>query len=58
MARYIGPFTWAYAILVGVILLTPRGPIPVAAYTVLGVVGIVLGIAGFALGRGRAPAAG
>lgn len=56
IARIIGPLTWAYAIIVGgVLLITPEGIDPIV-YTVLGVLGIVLGIAAFALGRGNAAA--
>ena len=56
LARLIGPLTWAYAIIVGgVLLITPEGINPIVI-NVLGGLGIVLGIAGFALGRGAAPA--
>lgn len=57
MARLIGPLTWAYAIIVGGLLLVPGGPPIPIVYTILGVVGIVLGIAGFVFGRARVPAA-
>jgi hypothetical protein len=57
MARFIGPLTWAYAIIIGgVLILTPEGWDPIV-FTILGVVGIALGIAGFVFGRQRAPAA-
>jgi hypothetical protein len=57
MARYIGPLTWAYAIIIGgVLILRPEGWDPIV-YTVLGVVGIALGIAGVVFGRARPPAA-
>jgi hypothetical protein len=57
MARFIGPLTWAYAIIIGgVLLITPDGIDPIV-YTVLGVLGIALGIAGFVFGRARVPAA-
>ncbi|GEM_PF-2538270 len=53
MKRLIGPLTWAYAILVGgVLLITPEGVIPVV-YQILGVAGIGLGAAGFALNKGQ-----
>lgn len=56
MSRIIGPLTWAYAIIIGgVLLLTPEGIDPIV-YQVLGVVGILLGIAGFVLGRRQVPA--
>ena len=51
LAKIIGPLTWAYAIIVGgVLLITPDGIDPIV-YRVVGVVGILLGIAAFALGR-------
>lgn len=55
-AKIIGPLTWAYAIIIGgVLLLTPEGIDPIV-FKVLGVLGIVLGIAAFALSRGNAAA--
>lgn len=51
-ARIVGPATWAYAIIVGgVLLITPGGIDPIV-YRVIGVVGILLGIAAFAFSRG------
>lgn len=51
LARILGPLTWAYAIVVGgVLLITPDGIDPIV-YRVAGPVGIALGLAGFALGR-------
>lgn len=51
LARLIGPLAWAYAIIVGgVLLITPEGVGPIV-YQVLGALGILIGIAGFALGR-------
>jgi hypothetical protein len=57
MARFIGPLTWAYAIIIGgVLILTRVGWDPIV-FTAVGVVGIALGIAGFVFGRARTPAA-
>lgn len=59
MKRLVGPLTWAYAILIGgVLLLTPEGVDPIV-YKILGAIGVVLGVAAFAFGRnqlsGQAP---
>lgn len=51
MARYIGPLTWAYAILIGgVLLITPEGIDPIV-FRVAGAVSIALGVAGFIGGK-------
>lgn len=56
MSRIIGPLTWAYAIIIGgVLLLTPEGIDPIV-YQVLGVVGILLGLTAFVLSRRTVPA--
>lgn len=69
MPRFIIRLAWAWLILVGYILITPIGPICIAcgptapgfigraAATVLGLVSIGLGVAGFAL-DGRVAAGG
>ena len=56
MNRFIGPATWAYAIIIGgVLLITPEGIDPIV-YRVLGAVGVLLGLAAFALSRRTVPA--
>ena len=56
LARIIGPLTWAYAIIVGgVLLITPDGIDPIV-FRVVGVVGVLLGITAFALSRRSAAA--
>jgi hypothetical protein len=57
MNRFLlGPATWAYAIIVGgALLITPDGIDPIV-YRALGAVGVLLGLAAFALSRRAAPA--
>lgn len=61
MRSILGPLTWAYVIIIGVILITPGGIGPIAANAairvVLGAFGIALGVGGFVLSR-RQPALG
>lgn len=69
MARFVIRLAWAWLILVGYILITPIGPICIVcgpsapgfisrtAATVLGLVSLALGVAGFGLG-GRVSAGG
>ena len=66
MRRFILYLTWAWEILIGVILLTPKGPLCIActgaveppdfigrtAVVTIGVISIVLGVLGFASGAG------
>jgi hypothetical protein len=53
LARLLGPLTWAYVIIVGgVLMITPDGIDPIV-FRAAGAVGVVLGIAGFAVGRQR-----
>lgn len=51
LARIIGPLAWAYLIIVGLGLQISPGGIDPIVYRVLGVVGILLGAAAFALSR-------
>jgi hypothetical protein len=57
MARYIGPIAWAWLIIIGGLLITPRGPIPISfertGVVILGVISVALGAAAFVLNRGR-----
>jgi len=51
MMKYIGPLTWAYAILIGgVLLITPEGIDPIV-FRVAGAISIALGVAGFVSAR-------
>ncbi|WP_374087138.1 hypothetical protein [Methylomicrobium lacus] len=51
LAKNIGPLTWAYAIIIGgVLLLTPGGIGPIVT-KIAGALGIALGAAGFYIGR-------
>lgn len=53
--RFIRPLTWAYVIIIGgVLMITPDGIDPIV-YRAAGAVGVLLGIAGFAVGRQQEP---
>ncbi|HEX9943568.1 MAG TPA: hypothetical protein VGG03_16265 [Thermoanaerobaculia bacterium] len=60
MARYIGPLAWAWIIIVGGLMLFPGGIECIKCgptlTKVLGVISILIGIAGFVLGRPTAVA--
>jgi hypothetical protein len=45
MKKDLGPLTWAYCILVGLMMITPEGIGPI--YKLVGFVGILLGAYGF-----------
>lgn len=55
MAKLLGPLTWAWVIIIGGLMLTPRGIDCIAcgpALTkVVAVISIVLGVAGFIVNR-------
>ena len=57
MSRYIGPVAWAWLIIIGGLMITPKGPIPISiegrTATILGVISIVLGVAAFVTSRSR-----
>jgi hypothetical protein len=61
MRTIVGPLTWAYCIIIAGIMIVPGGITPIvtnpALRLVLGVAGVVLGIAGF-VGSRRQPALG
>ena len=46
LSKYVGPATWAYAIIVGGMLITPGGIVPIVT-KVLGFLGIALGATAF-----------
>lgn len=56
MAKYIGPLTWAWLIIVGGLMFIPGNPPDCIVCgnlaQLFGIISIVLGIAGFALNRG------
>jgi hypothetical protein len=57
MTKYLGPLAWAWVIVVGGLMLTPHGIECIACgdlgTRILGVISIVIGVAGFVAGRQR-----
>lgn len=57
MAGNLRVFAWAWLIIIGGIMITPGGIIPIVhsrvAYIVMGVISIALGVAGFMSNRSR-----
>lgn len=55
--KSLGPLTWAWLIIVGAIMITPGGIIPIVhdrmAFIVMGVISVLLGLAGFMTGGKR-----
>lgn len=55
MSRYIGPFTWAWLIIIGGLMITPDGIVCIACgiffSKLIGFVSVVLGATGFYLNR-------
>jgi hypothetical protein len=60
MTDHIGALAWAWLIIVGGIMLIPKGPVPIlndaVVTVVLGVVSIALGGAAFIVNRSRSAA--
>jgi hypothetical protein len=58
MNRWIGPLAWAWVIIIGVLMFTPGGVQCIACgpglTKVIGIVSILIGLAGFFGGRGGA----
>lgn len=56
MTKYISPITWAWIIIIGVLMITPGGVECIACGTtitrIIGVISVVLGIAAFVTNRG------
>ncbi|HXU46072.1 MAG TPA: hypothetical protein VN783_11145 [Thermoanaerobaculia bacterium] len=58
MAKIIGPLTWAWVIIIGILMILPDGVVVCLACglvfnKVLGVISIALGVAGFVTSRAR-----
>lgn len=53
MQRYVGPLAWAFPIILGGLMLTPRGIVCIACgdslTPVVGIIAILIGLAAFAL---------
>ncbi len=51
MNKYIGPLTWAYVIIIGGLMITPGGIVPIvtnpATRIAVGSISVLLGILGF-----------
>ena len=60
MPKLLGPLAWAYLIIVGLVMITPKGPIPISlegtTAVVLGAIAIALGGAAFIASRSGAAA--
>jgi hypothetical protein len=55
MLKYIGPVTWAWMIIIGVLMITPGGVECIACGSVLtniiGIVSVILGVVAFVVNR-------